>query len=97
MIQISSLTEQNIYNLDPAELEAALRHEFFIEIPVSIDTEEDMANAQQLLSKCGAYYSYLAYMSLQIRTRKKRLRLDRADKDTISRVMIYEDIFTEKK
>ena len=93
MISVANLTEQGIYESDPMELEEAMRKEFYIEIPLCIETEEDMAKAQQLLAKCGAYYSYLAYTTLQIRIRKKKMRMDRADKDAISRVMIYEDIF----
>ena len=76
-------TASELLNMDPIELVDWLNQEFKIELPVTLETIEQMKEAGQLLSKTINIYSYLMSMSsyAKIAVRDKKRESDKHAKE----------------
>lgn len=76
-------TASELLNMDPIELVDWLNQEFKIELPVTLETIEQMKEAGQLLSKTINIYSYLMSMSsyAKIAVRDKKRESDKNAKE----------------
>ena len=75
-------------------LQEYVEKEFFIELPESLDSEDDMKNAIGILSKATSYYSYLSNMAVIAKLEKRRLKRDGASKEDVEKALSVEEIFS---
>lgn len=80
--------------MDPEYLMTLIADKFKLDIPISIDTPEDMVLAGSLLGRCTSNYSYLVNMSMMAKIMKRKLKRAGADKNTIEDALSREEIFT---
>ena len=87
-------TQSSLLRMEPLELLEYLVGEFTIEIPVSIDSVEDLNTAGILLGRCASNYSFLTTQAMMAKLVKRNLKLEKADKVEIEKALSREEIFT---
>lgn len=80
--------------MEPSELLEYLTREFSVEIPMNIESVEDLNNAGTLLGKCASNYSYLITQAMIAKLVKRNLKQEKADKAEVDRALSREEILT---
>ena len=86
--------QRGLLQMEPSELLDYLTREFSIDIPVNIDTVEDLNYAGTLLGKCASNYSFLITQAMMAKLIKRNLKLEKADKTEIDKALSREEILT---
>ena len=81
-----------LLQMEPSELLDYLTAEFSIEIPVSIESVDDLNNAGILLGRCAANYSFLLAQAMLAKLIKRNLKQEKADKTEIDKALSREEI-----
>lgn len=85
---------QKVYETDPKELCDALKENFTTKLPASIESADDMREAQKLLSRLASQYSFLMAVSVEIKGMKRRLKREKAGKELIDAMMEREELLS---
>lgn len=80
----------NLLSLSPEELLEKLHRDYFIELPVDIDTPEQQKDAARIFSLINGYTSFLRYMQLRADFLKRRLKREGAPRDVIEDAQMRE-------
>ena len=64
-----------------------------IELPISIDTIEDMKNASKLISTCSSKYAYYKELEIKANFTKRELKRNKATKEEIEDAYVQEIAF----
>ena len=90
------MTNMEILQMDPMDLEIYLFKTYKQELPPAINSVEDLARAQAMLSKLTNTYSYLTHLAtmakIMVRTAKKE---HKADKDMCNSAVDRRDAISE--
>lgn len=86
--------QHNLLQMEPSDLLEYLTREFSINIPVNIDTVEDLNYAGTLLGKCASNYSFLITQAMMAKLIKRNLKMEKADKAEVDRALSREEILT---
>ncbi len=81
-----------LLQMEPPELLDYLTAEFSIEIPVSIESVDDLNNAGVLLGRCAANYSFLLTQAMMAKLAKRILKQEKAEKVEIDKALSREEI-----
>lgn len=91
--QNKKYTANNLLNMDPLELVDFLAKRCKVNIPLSINTQEEGMLASKELAKASAYYAYLSPMKMRANVLKRKLKVAGADKILIEDMLSRETIF----
>lgn len=85
--------EKNMLNISPEELLSVLRKKYLIEIPIEVETPEQMQEAGKLLGVCTSHYTYLENMRLAANLIKRNMKREGRPKEEIEDAVCREEIF----
>lgn len=79
------MTIKNIYDLPVEDVALWLTNDMYVQIPLTIDTEEELKYASTLMASISNNYAYLSniYASLKFLGRQAKDRKDKAKSDEI--------------
>ena len=83
-----------LLEMEPSDLLEYLTKEFTIDIPVSIETVEDLNDAGILLGRCASNYSFLITQAMMAKLVKRSLRAEKAGKAEIDKALAREEILS---
>lgn len=81
---MQEVTYDNVIRCSNDELLEALGRDYFIPIPIRIDSAQDMLSAGPLLGKITNNYSYLMALYAQVDAQTRVLKKDKTKKDEYS-------------
>lgn len=84
----------DVAHCDPNELRTALKEHFTVAIPMSIETIDDMKEAQMSLGRIASQYSYLMALNVEIKGLKRRMKREKAEKEKVDDMMEREELLT---
>ena len=85
------LTINNVTTMDPETLAAELRQGFTPVLLDSVQTTEDLWQAQKLLGIFSSRYAFLMSAAVEVKETKRRMKRERAPKEEIDIMMERED------
>ena len=86
-----NINANTLFDMNPEELMEYLADLCEVDVPVSVETAEDMAMAADALGKLGPLYSFLINMELRSNVRKRTLKKE--NKEAFEDALIKETIF----
>lgn len=84
---------QEMLSMSPEDLLSYLTTNYIIQIPLAIDSQEQVKKASEEMAKASAYYVFLSPLKLQANMLKRLLKKQKADKDLIDDMLVRETIF----
>lgn len=87
----NKLTEMDLLKMDPEMLLMYLSRNYQLEVPLSV--EEGNGNAEKVMAKASAYYTYLITIKTHANLLKRGLKRKEVDKDIIEDMLMRETVF----
>ena len=88
----SYITENDILQMSLDGLIAYLAKLCEVQLPVGIETTEDMKTASMAIARLGPIYSYLVNMKMRVNIKKRICKKDKEQKDAYEELLAREVI-----
>lgn len=85
-------TTEQMLKLEPDVLLKYLTENYTVDMPISIDTKEQVKKASEEMAKASAYYAFLTPLKLQANILKRVLKNKKEDKILIEDMLVRETI-----
>ena len=89
-------TAAEMFQMDPQKLLNYIATSCVVEIPISVETEEEERVAAENLAKASAYYSFLSPLKMQARIMKRYLKRQKEDQRIVEDMLMREEIFANQ-
>lgn len=91
---MNTTTGALLLQMEPSDLLEYLADTFSVDIPIAIDTVDDLRDAGALLGRCAANYSFLITQAMTAKLVKRTLKQEKADKLEVEKALSREEILT---
>jgi hypothetical protein len=89
-----NLPNENIFKLEPEELLYWLNQNFNDDVPIALNTTQELKDAGELLGKLMNVYSYLNSLSLHARLQVRNLKKNKSEKEEIDKAIDRKEILS---
>ena len=86
--------QNTLLKMPPEELLAYLSQEFYVPVPMSVESVDELQTAGVLLGRCAANYAYLINQAMLAKLIKRSLKQEKAPKSDVDDALSREEIFT---
>lgn len=94
MSETNTPIDKTFLEIEPEELLCWLNDNFNDDVPIALNTTQDLKNAGELLGKLMNVYSYLNSLSLHARLQVRTLKKNKADKEEIDKAIDRKEILS---
>ena len=86
------LSNRELLSMKPDALIQYMERQYALNLPKTLETVEEMKEANRLLSMCTSNYAYLANLAMIAKLEKRKLKREKASKEEIEDALSREEI-----
>lgn len=87
------LTAEEMLKMEPVELIEYINSKFKVDVPINIESQQEINNASKRMAVAASYYSFFQSLKSQANVLKRYLKRTKADKILIEDMIDRENIF----